>query len=100
MVRHSFTEEILIIFFQIVRVRMPATREMSGSTCSVEMEEEWKREEGGSMSGWGSPRSITLENEEGVSEQVQMDPDEYRGAHFNFAHFGVGYHLTFMLEKF
>ena len=73
---------------------MPAEREMSGSTCSVEMEEEWKREESGSMSGWGSPRSITMENDEDVSEKVQMDSDENKGAHFNFAHFGVGYHCT------
>ena len=79
---------------------MPAAREMSDSTCSVEMEEEWKAEDGESMSGdnfkqrkikktdvisgWGSPQS-----KDDVVGQVQMDPDEYRGAHFNYAHFGV-----------
>ena len=66
---------------------MPAAREMTGSSCSVEMEDEWKREE--SMSGWGSPHFTNMENEEGASEQVQGDPDEDHGAHFNYAHFGV-----------
>ena len=68
---------------------MPAAREMNGSTCSVEMEDEWKREERESMSGWGSPNFSTVENEEEASEKVQRESYEDHGAHFNFAYFGV-----------
>ena len=70
---------------------MPAAREMNGSSCSVEMEDEWKREEMDSMSGWGSPHLANVENEEGGSEQLQRDPDEDHGAHFNYAHLGVSF---------
>ena len=63
---------------------MPAAREMNGSSCSVEMEDE-------SMSDWGSPHLTNMENEEEASEQVQRNSDEDHGAHFNYAHFGVGF---------
>jgi len=65
---------------------MPATQERSASTCSVEMDEEWKGDEE-SNSGWGCPQTITIESDEGVLENVKFDPDEYSGAHFNYAHF-------------
>ena len=68
---------------------MPAAREMNGSSCSVEMEDEWKREEMDSVSDWGSPHLANVENEEGGSEQVQRDPDECNGAHLNYAHLGM-----------
>jgi len=66
---------------------MPATRDLSGSTCSVEVEQEKKKEEDETMSGWGSPSSTTGENEESVSDQVQREQEERQGAHFNYAHF-------------
>jgi len=67
---------------------MPATRDLNGSTCSVEMENEWKKEKVESLSGWGSPPSVAMENEESVSEQLQREQEENQGAHFNYAHFG------------
>ena len=69
---------------------MPATKDLNGSTCSVEMENEWKKEKEESLSGWGSPPSVAMENEESVSEQLQREQEENQGAHFNYAHFGVG----------
>ena len=71
---------------------MPAAREMNGSSCSVEMDDEWKREVRESMSGWGSPHLPNIENEEEASEQVQRNSDEDHGAHFNYAHFGVSFY--------
>ena len=71
---------------------MPAAREMNGSTCSVEIEDEWKREERESMSS----HLTNMENKEGASEQLQSDPDEDHGAHFNYAHFGVGFCSNFV----
>ena len=76
---------------------MPATRDLKGSICSVEMENEWKKEEGESLSGWGSPPSVAMENEESVSEQLQHQQEENQGAHFNYAHFGVGRTLSIHL---
>ena len=73
---------------------MPATRDLNGSTCSVEMENEWKKEKGESLSRWGSPPSVAMENEESVSEQLQREQEENQGAHFNYAHFGVGITLS------
>jgi len=67
--------------------RMPATRDLSATTCKVEMEQEKKREEEEVMSGWGSPSSTTVENEESVSDQAQREQEERHGAHFNYAHF-------------
>ena len=75
---------------------MPAAREMTGSSCSVEIEDEWKREERESMSDWGSPRLTNMENEEGASEQVKRDPDEDHGAHVNFAYFGVSFYYILL----
>ena len=66
------------------QLSMPDARDMNGSTCSVEMEDE-------RMSDWGSPHFTNMENEGEASEQVQRDPDEDHGAHFNFAHFGVSF---------
>ena len=68
---------------------MPAAREMNGSACSLEMEDE-------SMSDWGSPHSTNMKNEKLASEQLKRDPDEDHGAHFNCTHFGVICFLNFV----
>ena len=70
---------------------MPAAREMTGSSCSVELEDEWQREEKDSMSSWASPHLTNVENNGGAFEQVQRDLDEDHGAHFNYAHLGVSF---------
>jgi len=63
---------------------MPAT----SSTCSVEVEGEWKKEDGEKMLDWGFPPSVVMENEEEVSDQGQSESNENHGSHVNYAYFG------------
>jgi len=66
---------------------MPAT----SSTCSVEVEGEWKKEDGEKMLDWGFPPSVVMENEEEVSDQGQSESNENHESHVNYAYFGVGH---------
>ena len=83
MVSHTINQN------HITWLGMPATRELGGSTCSVELEGEWKKEEGGVMADWGFPPSVVLENQEDISDQGQSDSNEKDGSHTNYAYFEV-----------
>ena len=66
---------------------MPATRDLDlgGSTCTVEVESEWKKDDGGST----SPPSVVMETEERESDHGQSEFNENQGSYFNYAYFGV-----------
>lgn len=72
-------------------MRMTATRDHSGNSFSVEMDQEQKSEEGASLSGWGFPSSEKMKKGESASDQAQREHEECQGAHFNYAHFGVSF---------
>ena len=63
---------------------MPAT----SSTCSVEVEGEWGKDEGKKIEDWGFPPSEVMETDE-VLDQGQSEQNENHGSHVNFAYFGV-----------
>jgi len=73
---------------------MSEETKVTDSTCSVTMEEEWKDEmEDKFISGRVSPTFITIENEKGLLEQVQVNLDEddfteANGSYFNYGAFG------------
>ena len=63
---------------------MPAT----SSTCSIEVEGEWKKEEGKNIKDCGFPPSEVIENDE-VSDQDQSESNENHGPNFNYAYSGI-----------
>ena len=61
---------------------MPET----SSTCSVEVEGEWRKEEGKKIEDWGFPPPEVVENDE-ISDQSESN--EIHESHVNYSYFEV-----------